>query len=289
MRLAVIIPNLNSPIIDKVIESVIAQANGELEIWVVGQDCQGKIPVHPRIHSLITKEPVYPSVARNLGANQVAADAYIFLDADCIPQPGWLDALLAAWRTHSNVGAISGAMLPQSCTFLQHCRQIANFHEYLILHPPGDRKVLASFSLLVPRQVWLQSGGFNPHLRHAEDIDFSLRLRAMGWRLFFEPRAVVYHCPSWSSWRKFWYYSRQGGMYSIRVRLLYNETYAMLVWSQSPWAWKILGPAIAILRTCQIYLCTPGLMRYLYAIPFVFIHKLAWCYGAADGLRAKSF
>jgi hypothetical protein len=46
-----------------------------------------------------------------------------------------------------------------------------------------------------------------------------------------------------------------------------------------------LAPAIAILRTCQIYLSTPGLERYFYALPWVFIHKLAWCYGAADGLR----
>jgi GT2 family glycosyltransferase len=285
MSIAIIIPNLHSSVIDKVITAVLAQATKDLEVWVVGQDGYGKVPMHPQVHTLVTPEPIFPGAARNLGAQQVAADAYIFLDADCIPQPGWLSALLAAWMAYPDAGAISGAMLPQSDTFIQHCGQIACFHEYLIFHPPGERATLASFSLLVPRQAWLQSGGFDPNLRHTEDIEFTLRLRLQGWRLFFEPRAQVYHCPPRLNWRDFWRYARQGGAYSIQTRLRYTHIYVIPGWLRSPRAWQLLAPAIAILRTCQIYLSTPGLERYLYALPWVFIHKLAWCYGAADGLQ----
>ena len=183
MRLAVIIPNLHSPVIDEVIAAVLAQADTALEIWVVGQDCYGKIPISPRVHTIVTPEPLYPGAARNLGAERAEADIFVFLDADCIPQPGWLSALLGAWKSYPNAGAISGAMLPQSDTLIQHCDQIASFHEHLTLHPPVERKSLASFSLLVPRTVWQQSGGFNSCLRHTEGLDFTLRLRAQGWRL----------------------------------------------------------------------------------------------------------
>ncbi len=284
MRLAVIIPNWHSPVLDDVIAALLAQADASLEVWVVGQDRYGKVPHHPQVHSLMTPQPVYPGVARNLGAAQTEAEAYIFLDADCVPQPGWLAALLEAWHQHPDVGAISGAMRPDSDTFIQTCGQIANFHEHLVLQPAGERNTLASFSLLVSRPAWVQSGGFDPRLRHTEDMDFTLRLRALGWRLFFEPRAQVYHRPARLTWREFWRYARRGGSYSIRMRLHHAEFYAMPRWARSPWAWRVLAPAIAALRTAQIYGQTPTLWRYGAVAPWVFAHKLAWCYGAADGL-----
>lgn len=288
MCISVIIPNLHSLVIDKVIAAVLEQAAevAPVDVWVVGQDRYGKIPVHPQVHALVTPEPVYAGMARNLGAAQAVASAevLIFLDADCIPQPGWLMALLEAWQAHPEAGAISGAMLPQSDTFIQHCGQIANFHEFLHLHPPVTRPMLASFSLLVPRAAWESSGGFDPTLWPAEDIDFTLRLRAQGWTLWFEPRARVYHCPARVTWRQFWDYARRSGRYSLRMRLRHAEAYAMPFWSHWSWAWRLGAPLIAALRTVQIYLHTPGLWRYLYCLPWVFLHKLAWCYGAADSI-----
>ncbi|KUO43053.1 MAG: hypothetical protein APU95_00755 [Hadesarchaea archaeon YNP_N21] len=282
-KLAVIVPNLNSPVIDEVVTSVLSQSDETLEVWVVGQDCYGKIPTSPRVHSIITRDHILPGMARNIGAQHALADAYIFLDADCIPQPGWLSALLTAWTTHPDAGAISGAMLPESDSFFKNCRQIANFHEYLAISRPGERMYLASFSLLVPRQAWLQSGGFNPNLRHAEDIDFTLRLRAMGLKLFFEPKSIVYHRPKNLNFNEFWDYAYLSGACSIQVRLRHTEI-SMPFWANSAWTWRTLAPVIAAIRTCQIYSQNPALIRYFYAIPFVFLHKLAWCYGAADGV-----
>jgi len=285
MRVAVIIPNLHSPVIDEVITAVLRQADKTVDIWVVGQDRYGKIPSHSQVHTLVTLEPVYPGVARNLGAAQTAADVLIFLDADCVPQSGWLTALLAAWQAHAEAGAISGAMLPQSDSFIQHCGQIANFHEFLYLHPPAVRHALASFSLLVPRTAWRDIGGFDPRLRHTEDIDFSLRLQARGWTLWFEPRAQVYHRPGRVTMRQFWSYAQRGGSFSLQMRLNHSAVYAMPFWSRWPLAWCVGAPFIAAVRTLQIYADTPGLWRYLYCLPWVFMHKLAWCYGAADGVR----
>lgn len=288
MQIAIIIPNLHSPVIDKVISAVLSQANTlasiALEIWIVGQGDYSKIPTSAHIHLITTSEPLYPGAARNLGAQYAKADVFIFLDADCIPQSGWLSTLLEAWETHPDAGAVSGAMLPHSDTFIQHCGQIANFHEHLSLNSPGERQALASFSLLVPQIVWQQSGGFNPFLRHTEDLDFTLRLRKIGWKLYFEPKAQVYHLPTRNNWKEFWTYAFCSGMYSIQTRLRYNEVYAMPSWLQWAWIWRIGAPIIAFSRTLQIYSNTPHLWRYFYCLHYVFLHKLAWCYGAAKGL-----
>ncbi|WP_322799025.1 glycosyltransferase family 2 protein [Thermoflexus sp.] len=285
MKVAVIIPNLNSPVIDRVVKAVLAQADESLTIWVVGQDHFGLIPSHPQVRKLTTAEHVFPGAARNLGAEQAEAEVLIFLDADCIPQSGWLTGLLNAWKNYPEAGAISGAMLPQSISFIQHCEQIARFHEYLSHNPPGERGVLASFSLLVPYQVWRLSGGFNPHLWATEDLDFTLRLRRMGWRLIFEPKSVVFHHSNRNNLLQFWDHARRNGAYSIINRLRYPEVYAMPGWMRRPWFWIISALWIALVRTWQIYYTT-GLWRYWYCMPLVVLHKLAWCLGAAEGLRS---
>ncbi len=297
MQVAIIIPNLHSPVIDEVIAAVLAQeASASVEVWVVGQDRYDKIPVLPQVQSVITPEPVYPGAARNIGAacavdsviehaEETPVEILIFLDADCIPQPGWLATLLEAWQTHPEAGAVSGAMLPQSDTFLLHCGQIANFHEHLALSPAGTRQTLASFSLLVPRAVWEQVGGFNPHLRHVEDMDFTLRLRERGWELVFEPQARVYHRHARDTWKQFWSYAHRSGFWSIQVRQHYAAFYGMPFWTCWAWAWRLLSPFIAAARTMQIYLRVPGLWRYFSCAPWVFLHKVAWCLGAAQGLR----
>ncbi len=285
MRISVIIPNLNSPVIDKVVEAVLSQAEEELTIWIVGQDCYGKIPVHPSVHVLITPNPIFPGEARNLGAEHSRADVLIFLDADCIPQSGWLRALIEAWKAHPDAGAISGAMLPYSSSFIRHCEQIARFHEYINTNPFGERMVLASFSLLVPYEVWRSSGGFDPRLWATEDLDFTLRLRRQGWKLFFEPKAVVYHESNRVNLYDFVSHARMNGIYSIITRLRYAEVYRGSFWMHWSWFWVLASPLIALGRTIQIYMHTPGLWRYGYCVPLVFLHKLAWCQGAADGLR----
>ncbi len=285
MRISVIIPNLNSPIIDKVVEAVLNQAEGELTIWVVGQDRYRKIPSHPLVNVLMTPHPVFPGEARNLGAARSQADVFIFLDADCIPQPGWLKALIEAWKAHPDAGAISGAMLPYSSGFIRTCEQIARFHEYINTNRFEERNFLASFSLLVPYEAWRSSGGFDSRLWATEDLDFTLRLRKQGWKLFFEPKSVVYHEPNRVNLHQFLHHARLNGAYSIINRLRYADVYRGSFWMHWAWFWVLGSPLIALVRTFQIYMYTPGLWRYGYCVPLVFMHKLAWCQGAADGLR----
>lgn len=289
MELAVIIPNLNSPIIDKVIEAVLSQiASISGEIWVVGQDRYNKIPTSPFVHSIYTPIPLFPGSARNLGASQTRSDVYIFLDADCIPQPGWLEALLRTWEVHPDAGAISGAMLPHSDTFIQHCEQIANFHEYLNINPHSERDALASFSLLVPGMVWQTSGGFSSSLFPAEDIDFSLRLKKMGWKLFFTPKALVYHRHQRVNIKAYICHAHRSGKYSIQMRLQHPEKYTIPIWLRVGWSWYLGSPLISAMRTLQIYINTPGLYKYIHCLPWVYLHKMAWCFGAANELNHAS-
>ena len=97
---AVVIPSLNSPLIDRVLERVIAQDGAEriAEIIVVGKDQAGLIQEHPLVKLIDTGTPVKAPVARNMGIQATTAQLIIFLDSDCLVEPGWLREHLADMR-----------------------------------------------------------------------------------------------------------------------------------------------------------------------------------------------
>jgi GT2 family glycosyltransferase/SAM-dependent methyltransferase len=53
---------------------------------------------------------------------------------------------------------------------------------------------ICACAMLVSRQAWQEIGDFDELLfRSAEDVDWSLRARRAGYRLFYEPEAVIWH------------------------------------------------------------------------------------------------
>lgn len=290
---SIVIPNLHSPVIGEVLDAVkgqIDRLNISAEIWVVGQDRYGQVQASERIHVVETREPIPPAQARNLGASAASGKVLIFLDADCVPQPGWLAAMLSAFERWPAAGAISGAMLTEGDTPYTTCMQVAVFHEHLVSNRPGLRRTLASFSLLMPRSVWQVVRGFDESFRFAaaEDLDLSIRLALQGRLLYFEPYAAVRHKPMRKGWKKLWKYSHRGGSQSILVRRHYADYYRMPAWSRWSWAWRVLSPLIALVRMIQMYLHMPDLWPYWRCAPSVFLSKLAWCWGAASGLDRMS-
>jgi glycosyltransferase involved in cell wall biosynthesis len=133
-----------------------------------------------------TDAPAGPGAARNAGAAVATGAVLAFTDADCFPEPGWLEHGLAALR---EADLVQGVVRPE--------RDPGPFDRTVWVSAPGG--LFETANLLVRRDVFLALGGFPRGLtpgggkEMGEDVLFGWTARRSGARIAFAEDAVVRH------------------------------------------------------------------------------------------------
>lgn len=281
-KAAIIIPSLNSPIIDKVLAAIVEQAQiAKVEqIVVVGRDEPGLITPTDQIQLIDTGQPIRASKARNLGIAATQAEIVIFLDSDCLPQPGWLAQHIAAHEAgHSVVG---GGVVAAGHNYWHFVYNLTLFHGVLSIAEAGPRAYLPTLNLSVGRRVIEQVGGMDEAIDRVEDIDWTTRMRRAGIQPYFWPEAAVYHQHNRDKMKLVWQDCAHSGYHMRWLRLHHQDMlqapglflYPRLIW------W--LSPLLAAWTTGRIVARQPATFaRYWYTLPAIFLTKIAWCWGAS--------
>ncbi len=123
--------------------------------------------------------PGGPGAARNAALGHVRTELVAFLDSDCLPPTDWIERL-AGHFADARVAAVA----PRVRGLLDMGARPAEVG-------PGRRVAYVPSAALVVRRAAL--GGFDPALRHGEDVDLIWRLVDAGWRVRYDPRVVVHH------------------------------------------------------------------------------------------------
>jgi GT2 family glycosyltransferase len=167
-------------------DEVIVADNGDEQILAAWA------PQRVRVVSAAAERSSYH--ARNAGARAARHDWLLFLDADCSPQPGLLDAYLAA-PIAGECGAVAGQILgdPRQTSFAARWARSRKLFDQAAGLIRADGGGATAGNLLVRRTAFEQIGGFTEGIRSGGDLDLCHRLRAGGWRLDFRPNAVVHH------------------------------------------------------------------------------------------------
>ena len=281
-EVAIIIPSLNSPLIDQVLEAIKSQAEIEKvgQIIVVGKDDAGLISQTDCIQLIDTGHPVRASQARNLGMARAQAEILIFMDSDCLPRPGWLAQHIAAHEAGHTV--VGGGVIPAGRNYWHLVYNLTLFHEYLSSAPAGPRDYLPTLNLSVARAVIEQVSGMDEAIDRVEDIDWTTRMRRAGIQPYFWPAAAVYHQHNRDNMKLVWQDCAHSGYHMRWLRLRHQDMLQAPVlfrWPRLVW-W--LSPLIAAWTTGRIFARQPvTFLRYWYTLPAIFLTKIGWCWGAS--------
>jgi len=132
--------------------------------------------------------------ARNAGAEAARSDWLLFMDADCEPVAGLLDAYFAE-PIPDRCGAVAGQILGDPgqrslAARYARSRRLFDHSEGLIRAEAG---AAAAGNLLIRATAFHALGGFTEGIRSGGDLDLCRRLHLVGWELGYRPDAVVHH------------------------------------------------------------------------------------------------
>lgn len=296
--ISVVIPAHNEAAsIRATVRRVLEQADG-VEVIVVDDASTDDTSSEARAAGarvLRLEEGGNPAAARNRGAEASAGDPIVFLDADCVPDGGWLDAILAA---HERGAAVVGGSLdlPPGLSPTARCDYYCGWYlvhsgrpaGYVPHHPPPN--------LSVRRDLFLASSRFTeeqPFSYTNEERAWQAELQRAGHRIWFEPAARVFH------------HNRPGFLNLLRrsYRWAYTALPSKSRTGAARMAWLYRRPRLliaasgplALAHTAFILGCwlRAGVFEPLWMLPAILASRFAYAAGMAVGgvqwLRRRSF
>ncbi|WP_339137572.1 MAG: glycosyltransferase [Candidatus Electrothrix sp. GW3-4] len=135
-----------------------------------------------------------PAAARNAGVSLAKGAVIFFTDADCVPDPDWLEEMSAPFA-RPEVAAVKGAYRTEQKELIARFAQIEFEERFLMLEQRETIDMVDTYSAGFRKEIFLGLGGFDTRFPKAdnEDTEFSYRMAEHGYTMVFTHRALVRH------------------------------------------------------------------------------------------------
>ncbi|TBR17622.1 glycosyltransferase family 2 protein [bacterium] len=243
MKVSVVIPTLGrSNVLETCLDSLRKQANKDFEV-VIATDKKEKLQYlsgkYPDLKIILTEQAQKGlAPARNAGLSSASGNIVSFIDDDVTIEPQWIDELIKAFGSASDIGGVSGPTLISDSDLCK--RDIMIFHQmikknlflkfigeiyshFVLEGDPyavgricnsgffslgsnypestritGYQKVdyLEACNMSFRHDVLNKTGGFSLDYKGVgewSEPDLAFRVKNEGFKLIFNPKAVVHH------------------------------------------------------------------------------------------------
>ena len=135
-----------------------------------------------------------PAAARNKGAQEAHGDIILFTDADCVPQNNWIEEMVRPFKD-PEIMAVKGAYKTDQKSLIARFAQIEFEERFKMLKQVESIDMVDTYSAGYRKSVFLSLGGFDSSFPVAnnEDTELSYKMSKAGYRMVFNPNAIVYH------------------------------------------------------------------------------------------------
>ncbi|WP_121811824.1 glycosyltransferase [Mucilaginibacter kameinonensis] len=204
MFFSIIIPLYNRPQeIKELLETLTLQTYRNFEVLVIedGSVNDAEAIVNTFADKLnlryFKKQNEGQGFTRNFGFERAKGDYFVIFDSDCLIPPNYLqivnDSLAKSYL--DAYGGPDGAH--ESFTPTQKAISYSMTSPFTTGGIRGNKKGIGqfhprSFNMGVSRQAWEKAGGFII-TRLGEDIEYSIRIHSLGFKIGLIPDAIVYH------------------------------------------------------------------------------------------------
>ncbi len=171
--------------------------------------------------AVLAEKHAGPAAQRNCGAKKAKGEMLLFTDSDCVPDKNWVEEMMKPFSDKSIVG-VSGTYRT-----LNNDKLVARFEGYEIakrherMAKQKYTNFIGSFSAGYRKNIFKKFGGFSSDFKRAdaEDPELSFKIAKAGYKMVFNPKAVVAH-PHVSTLGKFWKQKFSRGFWRV---LLYKK------------------------------------------------------------------
>ncbi|MCF6147618.1 MAG: glycosyltransferase [Candidatus Kuenenia sp.] len=155
-----------------------------------------------------------PATARNKGAKEAKGEIILFTDSDCVPDSNWIREMVAPF-SDQNVMAVKGAYKNKQKSIVARFAQLEFEERFEMLKKAESIDMVDTYSAGFRKDIFLQLDGFDTSFPVAnnEDTELSYRMSKMGYKMVFNPNAIVFHLDHPDSvkryarlkfWRGYW-------------------------------------------------------------------------------------
>lgn len=158
---------------------------------------------YPEVKFIFNARNVGFAAGNNIGIKLAAGDIIILLNSDAFPTPGMLGRLIEHFSHNTQfgmIGPVTNAAGNEQCIYTKVGSMEDNINAGLHYASGGEHKALIAYRLdffcvAIPRRVIDQVGLLDENFGRGyyEDFDYSLRVKAAGYKLGIAEDAFVYH------------------------------------------------------------------------------------------------